>query len=172
MNLTILERLLIDRKLGELPPDAAALLDAYLRLSPEDRVLAEGVEKTIDAAGTVLSRAASNRERPMPALAQPAAAMKNSGRLQHPVPAWSRRVAVAASIGLAFFLGTLTASRPDLTIVMDRPRAILPPHRDSETDGFWSVQRLQETIGPAAGAERQHIKWSAPFGKPKIGERT
>ena len=32
MDPTTLERLLIDRRLGELPPDTAVLLDAYLQV--------------------------------------------------------------------------------------------------------------------------------------------
>ena len=46
MNPQYLESLLSDRELGELSPEAADLLEAYLRLSPEARVRAGAMAAT------------------------------------------------------------------------------------------------------------------------------
>lgn len=49
MNPETLEALVIDRELGELSPEAADLLEAYLRLSPAARGPAEAMAGTVRA---------------------------------------------------------------------------------------------------------------------------
>lgn len=172
MNPTILERLLIDRKLGELPPEAEALLEDYLQLNPEHRILAEGVERTLDAAGAVLGRAVDGRNWPLPPQPLLTTGLAAPGPWRIAILTWSRRAAVAAAIGLAFLLGNLTRSEPSSILALNKPRAVLPAHLATEADGFWSLRRLQQNTGAAVEVERQRIEWSAPVGIPKIGERT
>src|SRR5512139_707108 len=94
MDPATLERLLIDRRLGELPPDAAALLDAYLQLEAGGRALAEEVDKTIAAAERVSRDEHPARDWPMPPLAGTRPVLRPARRRPgQPATVWIRRVA-------------------------------------------------------------------------------
>jgi anti-sigma factor RsiW len=173
MDPTILERLLIDRRLGELSPDAASLLDAYLQMNPDARAIEAEVTATIDAAQRVLKDERPAQDWPMPTLSMPSATGM-SGSTPFPWPAWQwyRRLAVAAAIGLAFFLGSRLAPGPTPVLVENRPRTNAVVTQEKPTEGFWSLRRLQKNVPPASGKDRQHVTWPAPFSKPRIGDRT
>ena len=177
MDPTTLERLLIDRRLGELPPDTAALLDAYLQVEAGGRAMAEELEKSIAAAERALKAEPPARDWPMPPMAG-TTVMRRSERRRpvRPAMVWTRRLAVAAGIVLAFFIGNRTGSNPRSNqhpmVVNNQPRIAPTAPRLSEGDGFWSLQRLQKSVGSGHEPNRQHLEWPAPFSKPRIGERT
>jgi len=56
MNDEILERLLIDDAMGQLPADVKALLAAHLASSPEARKIAEEIDATVNLAAKALPR--------------------------------------------------------------------------------------------------------------------
>lgn len=56
MNAETLESLVVDRELGELSPEAADLLDAYLVLRPEARGQAEAMAAAVGVARTTVRK--------------------------------------------------------------------------------------------------------------------
>ena len=56
VNPETLEALVVDRELGELSPEAAELLEAYLRLSPEARGHARAMAETVRTARGAVRR--------------------------------------------------------------------------------------------------------------------
>ena len=51
-----LQALLIDRELGELPPETAELLDAWLAGHPEDNAAAPAIRHTLETTGAAVRR--------------------------------------------------------------------------------------------------------------------
>ncbi len=86
MNPETLEALVVDRELGELSPEAADLLEAYLRLSPEARVRAGAMAATVDVARATV--------RKHPGLAP----VPRAGPV--PLPGWTSWLARAAAAAL------------------------------------------------------------------------
>lgn len=190
MDAETLERLLIDRRLGELPPDAARLLDAYLELSPGERGIGARVETTLELARQAVS-AERSEVGPVPMLSSRALAALHAaqgptiskeaprrGSTLGRVGAWGRRTAVAATIGLAFVLGYLTsggaAPRPFGIVAIapgeSRQAAV---HKTAETpEAFWSIERLRKAASDRAPETRPRIIWSSPLGHPRMGENT
>ena len=60
MERETIERLAMDRTLGELDPDTTALLDAYLAEHPEMRTWAEGMSQTCERTRDAISRKAQS----------------------------------------------------------------------------------------------------------------
>ncbi len=171
MNEDALERLLIDRHLGELEPDTAALLAAYLAADGQLERPAALLAETIELAGRVMRKDAPAFDRPMPRLAAP----KNLHRVHHGPRwiAWTRRVAVAAAVVAAFLLGQL-AGPTDVhqVAVVPEPLPVSTTTTQEPSGGFWSLQRLREARPAKQAPRRRRIEWTTPLRQPRIGERT
>jgi hypothetical protein len=66
MNAEALESLVVDRELGELSPQTADLLEAYLRLSPEARTRAGAMAATVGVARVTAEKVPRMRPVPLP----------------------------------------------------------------------------------------------------------
>ncbi len=164
MNTETMERLLIDKRLGELPPDTAQLLDAYLAVNPDSAALAAEIDTILKLAGRALEPPARVTAEDLPPFpAHKAAARGGTNRNW----GWVRPITVAAAIVLAFFLGTRTATSPQLAFT-DRSEVIVPSANPTSSDEqFWSVNRY----AARRRALQRSVEWNSPLFWPRIGER-
>jgi anti-sigma factor RsiW len=173
MERDLLEKLLIDRHLGELPPDAAALLDEYLALRPEAAANAGRIGATLDLARDALGSLEPRAADSLPRL-RPSGRAGRIGRApagQH-VPLL-RPVALAACLVLAFLLGRRmslppagVAERPPVEFAAGGGAAIAAPAGE-----FWSVRQWRETAA-AQPSPRRTLNWSTPTAWPQPGDRS
>ncbi|HKQ49332.1 MAG TPA: hypothetical protein VJZ71_14775 [Phycisphaerae bacterium] len=188
MDHETLERLLIDRQLGELPPDTQRLLEAYMQLSPADAGTSEEIHAVIDVASQALRAEPPPTPEELPPLSL-SAPQASSRRLDaaslKPQASRARPLALAASIVLAFLLGTRWVQQPDAP--MDRKIQIadalssssLKPQAPSLVDAeFWSVARYaanrarpQSADRQSVGADQTRIEWTSPLVWPQSGEK-
>lgn len=169
MDARTIERLLIDRKLGELSPEAGELLDAHLALRPDLADLAESVDTTIDSARLALRREKAGFVEAMPPRSKRPGPLFRPPRLRD--KAWLRHLAVAAAVALAFLLGNSSGVRWEAPA---RPHRVMTGRLPSEKDrsGFWSLRRLREAQPRSPTRSRQKVEWTTPLGRPRIGEQT
>ena len=167
MQSEILEKILIDYDLGELPADTEELLQAYLRLCPER------VETAAAVAGTIrLTRAAFRSEyaeeiEELPAPSFLRAAPRRASRRRH---AWVARFATAAAILLAFWIGLHSGSPIAAPSIRANPPAqSLSGARAARNDGFWSRKHLHETVSMHRPTTSRNIVWPGPIARPQPG---
>jgi anti-sigma factor RsiW len=146
MNDEILERLLMDRCLGELSPDASALLDDWLGREPAAKAKAAELVDTLQLARHAL------RHDPAPAVLRP----------RFRAPAWIPSLAAMAAcfavgVGLTWLL--LRPLAPPQPVA-----AITAPAEDST---FWSRDRLQAFARPAISAQPL-VQWTSPVRQPQF----
>ena len=143
MNDEILERLLIDRAMGQLSDDVAALLSAHLASSPEAPKLAEEIEATVSLAAKVLPRARAVA--PMPS---PIPRLIAKDRI-HRVLALAASFVVGAGFAFLELKRTMSHSERAATIATTapRPQEVPQPHippeveREAQSLPFWSNRR-------------------------------
>ena len=172
MTQETLERLLIDRTLGELPTETTELLEEYLRLRPDRGVIEARVSETVR-----LARLALRAEEPVEGTALPPLSPRvreeASPRRTH-VGRWRRHLAVAAGLLLAFFLGSsLTspdASRDTLPVAHGTTGG--SHHTAVHSSEFWSLSRLQADRASRTATRTQRIKWIGPLTPSRIGEES
>ncbi len=179
MDEKVLERLVIDREVGELSADASRLLEAYLEVSTEHADLAKSVPATIALARRAVGSGQVPAVEAMPPLSSRAAAGRQAGSAPYrsvmnaaPGPrAWPRGLTVAAAILVAFFLGSRAGPESE-------PAGLTGgqiTRRSTETrdaGGFWSYNRLQESRAGRPAGSIPRIKWTTPLGPPRVGEQT
>lgn len=164
MNTQTMERLLIDKRMGELSPDTAQLLDAYLALTPDSAALAAEIDTVLELAGRALEPAVRDSAEDLPPFpAHPANALGRTRREK----GWVRPIAVAAAIVLAFFLGTRTATSPQIAPADRSEMVVHSANPTSSDEQFWSVNRYASRHRAAQRA----IEWNSPLFWPRIGER-
>ena len=166
MNRDTLEKLMIDRRMGELRPESATLLDAYLDMSPADQATARSIDETInlmkEAVGPIQRDSLA-----MPPLVAPCATI-----IKHPstLRIWAPRLAVAAAIALAFVLGD---SR-DWIVPQhqaEKSSQYLMADRDSSSQhSIWSIDRLRSK--PVSESHGKNISWTSTAAWPQLGERS
>ena len=153
-----LERLATDRAVGELAPDTAELLNAYLDHDPGAGRLAQQVERTVG-----LARQAMGPERLDVSLPPFAGLARYRTRL------WLRHAALAAAcamvgLGLGLWLGPVapTHGTDGAQPVARHSQAA----DDAGSPGFWSVSRL---LDRSAERDRSvHLVWDSPVAKPRL----
>lgn len=154
MNAEMLERLMCDRALNELPPETAELLDAYLAADParaaEMRALCETTRLAI--AGFKTRDAA--RLPPFPQARITAA--RRTGRLLGA----GRIVAVAACIVLAFLLGRRTPSPTPA------PPPVVEVTAVAGDAGIWS-RSIESFRKSEARAPAVPVRWRSPLQWPR-----
>ncbi len=169
MNAETLERLLIDRNLGELSEDAGALLAAYLKLSPDHARQAEGTAEILATARRALRPDRGVGPLEMPPLSR--RLLRPASRAWTRPRAWFRGSAIAAALAIAFFMGGRLEQRAGAPSLV-RSGVLRPTPAPHESAGFWSLRRWEQehTRRPAQG--KRQIEWLTPLGRPKIGDRT
>ena len=139
MNPEHLEALLTDRALGELPPEVAALLAAYLAQNPAAATRAAGLETTLRLARTAV---ATPREKP---------ASLDLDRLRREQQAarfysWgAHALRLAASLAVGVGVGWLLhpeVKAPPSAVVASVVRFVPPQAPVTATTNFWSVTRF------------------------------
>lgn len=152
MNQEIIERLVIDKASGELSPDAAALLDAWLGREPAALAQAANIDETLRLAKRALAGAEDH------AVLRP----------QFRSPAWLRwTVGMAACFLAGLGLGLLPL----------RPPMVPPPPGAFATvpdAGFWLARRLHvsgSTISVQSSkfnGQGSRWIWKSPVTKPQF----
>jgi hypothetical protein len=179
MDEKVLERLLIDREVGELSADASRLLEAYLEVSTEHADLAKSVPATIALARRAVGSGQVPPAETMPPLTNRVVAGRRGESLPTrltkgaaPWPrAWPRGLAVAAAILVAFFLGSRAGPQPGPAGLTSRHITRLSTET-RDAGGFWSYNRLQESRAGRPAGSIPRIKWTTPLGPPRVGEQT
>jgi anti-sigma factor RsiW len=166
MNRDTLERLMMDRALGELEPDIGELLDAHLKNDPQAANEVREITETLLLAKRAFTRA-SEPALPAPIFDHRILAFPNR-------PPAARRVlyrisGMAACVATGAFLGILLARQSVLPSAPKTPsEAVAPAIMASSEPGFWSARRLrlgQATLPMAANAR---VVWKSPVRIPEI----
>lgn len=191
MNAETMERLLMDRALGALSPDVAALLEAHLRQEPAAAARAAQYEQVTDATRRAFSAASVTRGELRggadPAASSPARAAPPPfpARQIRRVLARRRRwirlahaASLAACLALGVWLGWSWTETPAAAPVAPDPAALAaeqafqaqlaqtepPPGRA----GFWSLERLYRPSRERRPAPSYYLEWDSPIEKPKL----
>jgi hypothetical protein len=167
-----LERLVIDRTLGELAPDAEELLVAYLDANADAARSVEDIRGLIETANRAVRIGPDEENRPLPSPRFVAAGSRGRRR---PLAAWAKPVAAAAVIGLAFWLGSL-GTRPNTeprSVPLVNSNATLSPRTTHTTNGgFWSLGELSRRNATRRESRLPAVNWPGPVSRPRLGERS
>lgn len=159
MDQATLERLLIDRELGELNADTSALLDAFLATGGSSSAAEPEITSTLRQLRAALAVPPPAQPSPLPPL-----------RIATP-PIWRltgvQRLATAAAIVLAFFAGTRSATVPSPN--WEAKESIVVRNSEPAGGGFWSLDRLRRTL-PSVAAQPRTLNWTSPLSLPQPGE--
>jgi hypothetical protein len=166
MDQQTLERLVMDRELGELSADGADLLAAYLHDHPKDAAACDGFALALnDARRAVGARRGAAGLKKLDA-ARVSRALR-IGDMKVVAARW-RPLAVAAALAMAFLLGSATRTQPGdsarRTFAQSEQSGQPAP---SETGEFWSIKRY--ITAPPRKASPTVI-WTSPLAKPQLGE--
>jgi hypothetical protein len=163
-----LDRLLMDRALGALPPDVEALLDAYLEHD------AAGAARAREfGAAAMAARRLLQQPLPTPLPPFPATSIRDVARAQTRVRALGHVASMAAvlvvgiGLGLVFPHGrTLEAPGPRFTIVAPAPVITAEP-----APGFWSTARLYASARRSSRTETAPVIWDSTTSLPRSGDQ-
>ena len=167
MNTETLERLLIDRASGELPPDTAALLDAYLQSTPSAAAAAAAIEETLLLAKQAVAPS-SEPALPPPSFDRPLRILERESKPDLRLAQWAYGMAAcfAGGLLLGWFLmrPPIEPRRRELAIISQAPAQTV-----AAAPGFWSISRLYQPDSTAAPAPRKdQLIWESPVKKPQI----
>jgi len=173
MDSETLERLMLDRALGTLPPDCEALLAAYLASHPESASACREIEQTVDLARR------SFAEKPTKSLpAFPADRLWRSGRSFRRWRTARIAAAVAASIAIGFGAHVWlsrsappSTSWPDAAIVAYNG-SVRVSEESPEGSAFWSGRRLYQRASDARRQSPSRPIWASPVRLPHIGNES
>jgi len=172
MDAETMERLLIDNRLGELSPDTVQLLEAYLHVTPDaDAILAE-IDSVIDLADRALRADPPAAAEALPPLSIEDALRRERASQPYDRTGWARPLALAASIILAFLLGTRWTSAPSIPSPGRIDRVARSPLA-APPDGaeFWSVAKYVSDRPAAHNSNGDHVEWTSPLVWPQFGEK-
>ncbi len=173
MNAETLERLMLDRALGALPPDCEALLAAWLDARPEAAAACREFERTIDLARHALADG--------PAGSLPAFPAERLRRARQSDRFWrmTRNVmGIAASVLIGFGVHAMLfraptpqpAQAPPVVLVQGGPQR--GPEATGDDTGFWSGRRLSERASGPAPSSSGRVIWRSPVRIPQRGDAT
>jgi anti-sigma factor RsiW len=166
MDTETLDRLLIDRAAGELPPDTTALLDAWLEKEPEFAALARRTNETVRLAKLALDAARPVRLPPL----KTATLLPDRVRTSV-VRRWRSDWVYGMA---ACFVAGLVAG---LLVLREMPLPVAQPQFHAENtvaqaprveSEFWSVQNLRSANRNASLGVHSQLIWESPVRKPEI----
>lgn len=171
MNAETLERLMLDRALGVLPPDCESLLAAYIEKDPQAAAAGREYAATVATARGALADAVPSK---LPAF--PAQRLTDAQR-QYRTFKLARGVAgIAASLLIgfgihAFFFSASPndSSRSDPIMVA---QATVRNDEPTDAGGFWSAQRLYKRAEAAPQRPAKRLIWNSPVTVPQPGDET
>lgn len=165
-----LDRLLIDRALGELSEDASALLDAFVQGNPGAALAAGEVRDTLGVVRKALGSRSGDADDTLPAPEflhrLPRARLGDSTR------GGFIGFALAASIGLLVWIGIGPAklpNRPEGGSVITMQAAGGRGTAVKEA-GFWAVDQWRRAYGAQKSRRGSRVEWTGPISRPRIGE--
>jgi anti-sigma factor RsiW len=175
-----LEALLVDRALGELPPEVAELLETHLTGNAEAARSAEGLASAIQLARQAVVHVPAAPRRPLAV-----------GQLQHVQMtqrrrsmAWElARLAACAAFGLALgWYGRTLRNAPVIALAPPAAAGVAPaivaaepPAGAGHTADFWSLSSLaaaqynREPVESRA-TNRYRLRWDSPVRMPRVEE--
>jgi anti-sigma factor RsiW len=175
MKPEMLDPLLLDRTLGELSPEVAALLDAHLAQNPE------AARRAVELADTLqLARAATVTPTGSPPRPLDRERLLRAQRRQLFPRRRSEVFRLAACLALGLGLGWLARTPSPRTIVAaaaPRPLPIIsvPTTRPiaAQTERFWSVARLvaeerAQSATESHGDNRFELHWNSSAKQPRM----
>jgi anti-sigma factor RsiW len=166
MTQEIMNRLIMDRSLGGLAPDAAALLDAYLEREPELSRTAGEIEDTVRLAKQALSAGPSAELPPLKVLPLPD---RPAARSPQRRASWPAQLAAALILGVG--LGFL-AFRPGPPARAAAGSAPVTPMAQAVQSGspnaFWSVKRLAQLEPKTTSTRGPRVTWNAWLQNPQV----
>jgi len=169
MNPELLERLLIDRGLGALAPDAVQLLDAYLREHPQEAASARDYSNVASLARRALATPEG--------VTLPAFPRDRILLAERTAQRWRRAragLAVAASIVVGFGLAWMALPRTGVAPVDGGPPQMAAAEMEgSNSSSLWSAERAFGRSSPArsAGAPAG-FTWTSTGRRPAFGDRS
>jgi len=171
MNAETLERLMLDRALGALPPDCESLLAAYIEKDPQAAATDKEYKATVNAARGALADALPST---LPAF--PARRLVDARRQYRHLRLFRGVVGIAASIAIgfgvhAFFFPARSAnsSHPDPIVLA---QAATRNEAPADAGGFWSAQRLYKRAEAAPQRPAKRLIWNSPLATPRPGDET
>ena len=181
MKTELLESLLCDRALGELSPEVAALLDAYLGLDPDAARRAAELTDTLQLARAVMAAPAESPRRPLDI-----ARLRHAERAQQPSTRRWQIFRLAACLALGLALGWLARTPQPRAKIARTPAAassstaqapVAQPPADSPAR-LWSLARLAAEHAAAAPAsvprheKHPRVSWPAAQKFPYTEEKS
>ena len=154
MNNEVLERLLIDRSAGELPPDVEELLEAHLLENPPARKEAVQIGETLRLARLAL---AGQPAVPLPVL-QPA---------WH-VPNWAWRMAACFVCGLSLGIFAMRGRNEPLRVTASIPGHEIAAITTADESGIWSALRFRDGLSSVTVKAEDRIIWKSPVREPEM----
>lgn len=177
MDSNTLERLVMDRALGELEPDVTVLLDAYLEGRPAERQATEPIARTVQFAREALAE-----DLPTPAASWSVERINSrlQSRERWGVAGRFARLAACVLIGVGVHMAWTgrTAMKPaDQTSGGSQMIAAVTPNPGVELTGthnagFWSVKRVYDRAGQHKSETGRRVIWDSPLSAPRLGDST
>jgi anti-sigma factor RsiW len=151
MKNDVLERLLIDRAAGELPPDVEELLEAHLQQEPAARKDALEIEETLRLARLVLTE-------------QPAVVPLPSQKA--PKWIWAMAACFVCGLLLGIFGAREKGQSPAAASAPIQQNAVVATAVPEQSD-FWSTRHFHGAP-PGNVNSQSHVVWTSVFKKPEI----
>jgi anti-sigma factor RsiW len=154
MKNEVLERLLVDRAVGELPPDVEELLGAYLLQHPAARKEAAQIRETLRLARLALAGQAAA---PLPAL-----------NTSWHVPNWAWRMAACFVCGLSLGIFAMRGRNEPPRVTAAVPSRPVVAKTTADETGIWSARRFQASFSSVTVKAEDRIIWKSPVRKPEM----
>ena len=168
MDAETLDRLLMDRALGALPPDVATLVNAYVERDAAAAARARGFDAAASAARRVLKQEAVAPLPPFPGMQ-----IQRLEQVRRQVRFLRNAAALAAAIVLGFGLGALSlhgtrAALPSAPAVAAL-EGVRPKPAATSAGGFWSSERLLRAVQAAKRTDSTNVIWDSAVSTPRLG---
>ncbi|MBN1489553.1 MAG: hypothetical protein JXA69_06505 [Phycisphaerae bacterium] len=169
MDSETLEKLMIDRALGAMPPDCEILLAAYLETHPDAAAECGSIEQAVELARQALTDGSAAT---LPAF--PAERLREAQRTDWLWRMTRAAAGIAASVVLGFGAHAMffPAATPETGMSASSLIAVHGPEQRTEEigedAGFWSGERLREQVAEAPRQETTRLVWDSPVRVPRI----
>ena len=170
MNTETLDRLLMDRALGALPPDADALLAAYLDHDSASATRAQEFDAAAAAARRLFQQPASAGLPAFPALRiHKVEQARQRLRIVRHAAGLAAALVLGLGLGIGFSSGGVQVSSEEAATVSHEPRWASAAAPGRPQPGFWSTQRLYHDAHEARRSESVRVIWDSAVSLPKPG---